>query len=320
MQVASNGSLTHVAGSPFPSGGVNPISLNLLGNRLYCANKNVASGSGGAGTPTFTVFNVAANGTLTQIPGTVAVSPAGSSAAQILSSPDGKTMFTNDFLGPTTTPASGLRSYSVNADGSLTQVGAAQSPPSVVPPGTAAGFVPLYSLVQGVQVHPTQRVFYACTPITSKIAVYTYDVSGALTFKSFASVTGVIPCWLFINKAGTRMYVGSTGDNSVSVMDLSNPQAPQEIQKLALKDPGPTYAFLPILPNITSSAVSELTLDPSEQSLYVISHRNTATAAVAGGNLLHVLHVNADGTVTEPGASVSAGVSDLAFMHGILAL
>jgi hypothetical protein len=288
-----------------------------VNGKLYCANKNVA----GAGTPNYTLFSVASNGALTQIGGPIATSPAGSSAAQILESPNGQVIFTNDFLAPATpSPAGSLRSYKVQPDGTLVQNGAALTIPVTAPAGTPAGALPLYLVTQGITVHPSQNIFYACAPVSSSIGVYTYDANGTLSFNSLAQTSGLLSCWLLINKSATRMYVVSTGDNSVSVMNLSNPLAPVEIQRLALKDLGPTYSFAPFLPNVGSSTGSEEAFDPTGQFLYVVSHRNNPDPTFHGGNRLHVLRVAADGTVSEPGASIDLGTSDAAHSQGLLVL
>lgn len=319
MKVNTDGTLTHISGSPFASGGINPVSLALLNNKLYCANKNVASGAGGSGSPTYTVFNVASDGTLTQIPGATATANPGASAAQILASPDGKTMFTNDFFAVITTPTTGpLRSWKINSDGSLTQNGAALTPPVPVPAGTPDMFAPLYALVQGVQVHPTQRIVYACSPITHEVGVYTYDSSGAMTFNSFASSAGVANCWIKINKSASRMYTSNTGDDSISVFDLSNPLAPREVQHLQLQNAGATYVAIPNILTITSSGSAELSLTPDEKYLYVVSHRMNPDPTYHGGNYMHVLKVNSDGTVTEQGAAVNLNLTDAAHPHGVV--
>lgn len=320
LNINADGSLTHVAGSPFPSGGVNPSSLALVGSHLYVANKNVASGNGGAGTPTYTAFNVAANGALTQITSVNITAPAGASAAQVVASPDGKTLFTNDFFGPISNPAQGsLRSWHINADGTLTQVGTALTVPNTVPNGTPAQLQGLYFVTQGVQVHPTQRIFYALAPVSSTLFAYTYDANGALTFNSQVKTTGLLSCWILFNKNASRMYIVSTGDNSVSVMNTSNPLAPVEIQHLVLKDAGPNFQVLPIIPNVFSSTGAEEALDPSGQHLYVVSHRNNPDQTYQGGNFLHVLNVAADGTLTEPGNSVNLNLTNAAHAQGVLA-
>ena len=116
------------------------------------------------------------------------------------------------------------------------------------------------------------------------------------------------------------MYVVSTGDNSVSVMNITSPLAPVEIQRLALKDIGPTFQFVPFLPNVGSSTGSEEAFVPTGQYLYVVYHRNTTDATFHGGNRLHVLKVAADGTVSEPGNSIDLGTSDASNAHGLLVL
>lgn len=318
MRLAADGTLTHVPGSPFASGGVNPVSLLLLGNKLYCANKNVS----GAGTPNYTVFTVGTDGTLTPFPGATINSPTGSSAAQILASPDGTTLFTNDFLAPAATPAAGsLRSYHVNPDGSLTQIGAALTVPVTPPPVLPDAFTPFFFVTQGVQVHPMQRIFYACVPFSDQIAIFTYDTTGTLTFNSFVPTSGALNCWILINKNATRMYVVSTGDNSVETFDVTSPLAPVELQHLTLKDSGPTFTLLPIhLANQTSSAPAEEALDPGGLYLYVVSHHSNPDPTFHGGNLLHVLRVAADGTLTEPGASVDLDLTDASHAQGLLVL
>lgn len=319
MKINSDGSLTHISGSPFASGGTNPYTLYLLGNKLYCGNKNVGSGAGAGGTPNYTVFNVGADGTLTQLTSATVGASAGSSPSQVLASPDGKTMFTNDFFGPLASPATGsLRSYKINADSSLTQNGSAIAPPTTVPANTAPPFVPFYSLVQGVQVHPTQRIVYASVPVTNQLAVYTYDASGVLSFNSFSPVSGAIPCWLVINKARTRMYIVETGSNSVSTFDITNPLTPKEVQYLPMGSSGPTFPLLPILPPLTSSAAAEESLDPNGNFLYVVSHHANPDPTFNGGGILHTLKVNSDGTLTEQGVGLDLGLSNAAHPQGMV--
>lgn len=320
MRINSDGSLAHVSGSPFNCGGTNPFGLHLLNGKLYCVNKNVASGTaGGSGVPCYTVFNVASDGTLTQNLGATVLSPAGSSAAQILSSANNKVMFTNDFFGPLV-GAGTIRSYTIGTDGLLTQVGSALTVPFTAPSGTDPAFVPFYTLTQGVQVHPTQGLFYACAPIPGKIAVYSFDNSGAMSYSGMAQSSGVLPCWIKFNASGSRMYVACTGDNSISVFDNSIPTAPREIQHFVLRNSAdyPTHLVVPILPNLTAACAAELSLDPSGSYLYVVSHRNDPDLTHTNVNFVHTLPIAADGTVSEPTAATVLNVSTGAHPHGML--
>jgi 6-phosphogluconolactonase (cycloisomerase 2 family) len=318
MRINSDGTLTAAPGSPFASGGVNPSSLCLVGSRLYCANKNVPSSSG-TGNPNYTAFNVGADGTLTQIPTATVTSNPGASPSQILASVDKKNLFFIDFGGPIAMPpANDLRSFKINADGSLTQVGQALTPPTVVPSGIAANFQPFFFLVQGCAIHPTQREFYVSVPLSGHIAVYDYDSTGALNFNKFVINSGIAACWLVLNPSGNRMYCSTTGDNGVSVFDTSDPTTPVEIQHFVAKDGGPTHVAVPFLPPLGASGTVNAALDPSGKYLYVVAQRITGDATITGGNLLHILSVAADGTVSEPGSSISLPVTDSAHPQGIV--
>lgn len=318
LKVSANGSLTHVPGSPFPSGGVNPSSLFLVGSKLYCANKNVASASG-TGTPNYTAFNVGSDGALTQIAAATVTSNAGASPSQIVGTPDGKSLFLIDFGGPIAKPPTGdLRSFTVKPDGTLTQVGPAVTPPTVVPAGIAANFQPFFFLVQGANVHPSQRVFYVAVPLSGSIAVYTYDTTGLLAFAKFIPNSGIAACWLTLNASGSRMYASTTGDNGISVINTADPVEPVETQHLVLKDGGPTHVAVPFLPPLGASGAVNAALDPSGKYLYVVAQRITGDASILGGNLLHILSVDADGKVSEPGPSVNLNISDAAHPHGIV--
>ena len=75
-------SLVAVEGSPFPSGGVNPVSLGLAGNILVVVNKDYDLGRPGfnpaARKPNYTTFRVDPQGRLIPVPGsTVIANPTG---------------------------------------------------------------------------------------------------------------------------------------------------------------------------------------------------------------------------------------------------
>ena len=63
LDIAADGSLTPVAGSPFPSGGIDPVSVGLSGKYLYVVNQDRdPAQDAGAGAPSYTAFTVAASG------------------------------------------------------------------------------------------------------------------------------------------------------------------------------------------------------------------------------------------------------------------
>jgi 6-phosphogluconolactonase (cycloisomerase 2 family) len=114
--------------------------------------------------------------------------------------------------------------------------------------------------------------------------VYQYDGSGQLTFLRSAADSGAAVCWLTVNKAGTRLYASNTGDNSISVFDLSDASHPVEIQHVTLNGVGSSFQFA---------------LDNQENFLHVVDQRSSANVPLGQGNALHVLRVNPDGTLAE---------------------
>ena len=112
FRINSDGTLTHVNGSPFPSGGIQPVSLGLVAKRnsnandvddsigkLYVVNKgDLEPGQTMGSRPNYTGFRVNKNGHLSAIPhSTVEVAP-GSHPTQALISPDGSLLFGVDLF------------------------------------------------------------------------------------------------------------------------------------------------------------------------------------------------------------------------------
>ena len=292
FNIASNGSLTAIAGSPFASGGINPGSLGLAGSVMYVVNQDGdPAQDASTGAPSYTVLNVAANGALSPLAtSTVA---AGASPSDALLSPDGKFLFGADFLAPLSPAAANpLRSFVIGADHRLTNApGTPMAIPVVAggtPPGTPAAL--------GLAVHPTQHVLYVGFVLRSQIGVYTYDdTTGALTYQTEAAVSGAAPCWIRANTTGNRLYVTDTATNSVSVLDSTNAMAPVELQHFVLADLGPTYGAM----NSPTSESYQEALSPDGKLLYVVSENTNPDLTVTGFNVLHILSVATDGTLTE---------------------
>ena len=96
--INGNGSLSPVNGSPFPSGGSNPVSVGLSGDDVLCVvNQDQDPGRPGLFLPDYASFRVTKQGRLIPIP-TFFVD-AGASPSQALVSPDGGLMVRAEFLG-----------------------------------------------------------------------------------------------------------------------------------------------------------------------------------------------------------------------------
>ena len=274
FHINSNGSLEPVAGSPFPSGGINPVSLGLKGDILTVVNKDQdPAQNANVHLPNYTTFHVWPNGSLTPIKNSTIPVAYGSSPSQALIASLGSLVFGADFQ------AGLLQSFLLSGDGHLLQ-----NPPTALPESAFTGLAaPHFAL--GMRTHPSLPILYVGFVTASKLGVFRYDGRGRLSFLRTVQNSGQAICWVTVNRAGTRAYTTNTGDNSVSVYDLSDPWNPVEIQHFVMAE--------------TTGNPFSLVLDGSEQFIYVVSERGSATATAAA-NAFHTLKVNADGTVDEP--------------------
>lgn len=322
FDVADDGSLKAVGGSPFPSGGKNPVSLGLAGDKVYVINKNEDPGRDMTKTlPNYSGFTIGTNGRLDAIPGArVELETAWRSPTQALVVRD-KFIFDGDF-GSFYLPsreamwgkelrkdtASSIRSLRIKADGSLEPL-----PSLAAPQGAFAGGLDTDKdgkpdpLMFGLQAHPKEKLVYICFVTAAKLAVYEYDDAGRLTFLRAVPNSGELICWVVVNAAGTRAYTANNASDSLSVYDLSDPRKPVEIQHLQLKGHGHPY---------------QLALDPREKFLYTVKHRTFKETPVGDGSVLNVIEVLSDGTLKEvPSSPVTLPVRDdlLARPQGVLA-
>jgi 6-phosphogluconolactonase (cycloisomerase 2 family) len=273
--INSDGSLTAVDGSPFPSGGSDPVSLGLNGTTLTVVNKDQdPAQNGNLVLPNYTTFSVSPrNGALTAIPGSKVSVAYGSSPSQALIASRGSLVFGADFLGGL------LQSFRLDEDGRLRQ-NPPQSLPDSVFTGQTAPHGPL-----GMRTHPNLPILYVDITLINEVAVYTYDGRGNLSFVRAVADSGAAPCWAVVNRAGTRLYATNTGDNSIEVYDLTDPFNPVDIQHFVMEG--------------TTGAPFSTVLDESDHWLYVSSEQSTATATTAA-NAFHTVKVGADGMLTEP--------------------
>jgi 6-phosphogluconolactonase (cycloisomerase 2 family) len=320
FDINTDGTLKPVAGSPFPSGGLNPVSIGVVGSRLYVINKSDdADPATTDPAPTYAVFDVAASGALTAVPGAAITTTSGASPAHALVAPGQRLLFVDDFLAfQGATPRGTLRAFAIGSDGKLTAApGTPLAIPLVAPATTAGGAL-------GLWAHPTQNVLYVGFPVQNKLGVYTYDpVTGTPTFvraldSGMPGVPSSATCWLRVNKAGTRLYALNSGQNSVSVFDLTNAQNPVQSQVLALKNAGPLFGTTPANQHATSQAF-HLTFSPDEQALFVISD-HASTDYTTSYNYVHSLRVAADGSLSESTTPAQPAVPATARPQGAVSL
>lgn len=117
----ADGSLTPVSGSPFSSGGIDPVSVNVAGNYLYVVNKNDDPKQVNNDPPNYTVFTIGSSGALTPVPNSTIQTTVKASPAHALVAPGKRLLFIDDFLAfMAPTPAGTLRAFTIGTDGKLT--------------------------------------------------------------------------------------------------------------------------------------------------------------------------------------------------------
>ncbi len=298
FRIGPQGGLKAVAGSPFASGGYQPVSLGLVGSVLTVANKNgdpTQADAEANAQPNYTSFTVAADGVLSPAPNSTI--PATGSPTQVLAIPQeaysqfsglgyntGQGTYDLGFLFSTNFVGGDLYATEVSAAG-LSRVNA----PVTLPPDLFVGQTfqggPAPAAPLGLQVHPLYPILYAGFVTINRVGVYVFGPTGQLFY--YGSVADPAPagCWILINKAGTRMYVANTITNQITTYDIgTNPLVPAVLGVTQLAGGGRAFEFA---------------LSTDEQYLYSISQQGDATGSL-NDNALHVLKVGADGsTLTE---------------------
>ena len=291
--IQSDGTLVTVSGSPFPSGGETPSSIDMQGQYVYIVNKSDDPLHPSTMPPNYTVFTMNASGALTPVPAsTIATTPM-VSPTQVLVSNDGKFAFGDEFLGFMATPPKGtLRSFAINSStGLLTAV---DSPYHIPDMGGALG----------LWQHPSQNVLYVGFPLAGKVAAYSIDATtGVLTFGTSVNA-GLAACWLRTAQGGNRLYALNSGENTISMYNTSSALAPTALGagKLTLKKSGPNYT-IPVMGTPVTFTTSEpfsFEFSSNEKFLYVVNQHTNADFSVGNYNYFHVLAVADDGTLTEP--------------------
>jgi len=313
FRIASDGSLQAIPGSPFPSGGVNPVSLAISGDILFVVNQNGDLGRLLPVQPNYTTLRILANGSLGPVSSvagpilnqTQAYLPRGasqgrtrvdlafgSSPSQAYLVPGTHLMFGADFR------AGLLQSFQYDNRGRLFQ-----RPPTALPvnpniPRFISQDLRLAEFPLGLASHPRLPLLYVGYVVTNQLGVFSYSRDGDLSFVRAVPNSGLAICWLRSNRAGTRLYTsnnGVVGDpahdafSTVSVYDLSVPESPREIQNIQLSGVG---------------NASQIELSSDEKTLYVVSQRATGAIPPGQGNALHVFSIQANGTLVESQAPI----------------
>jgi len=321
FEVARDGSLSHVPGSPFSSHGIGPVSLTVSGNTLIVANRNEdpqqLAALRGEAYANYATFRINGQGGLGFV-SRVQLHDGQKNTQVLASSLRPGLVFGNDFQvdvdfdeegdvsqlfadGPAV--RGGLRSFWIDRTGTLIQADQLEIPETIDP----APDVPTIPL--GIWDHPSRPLLYAGLVTRNQLGVFRYDDRGELTFVTAVSNSGQDICWLKTSRDGTRLYainnlpredeqdVAST----VTVFDISGSkaEAPVEIGRVELPHPYGTFVNNRVAPQPNSTAF-QFDLDEEAGLLYVIMQRIDQTSANTSddGNMIHTVRVEASGALT----------------------
>jgi 6-phosphogluconolactonase len=248
----NSGVLTQIAGSPYSAGdGAHSIVIHPSGKFLYVANP-------GQNENDISLFTIASNGVLTEVPPRTAVTPLGSAPQLLAMDPAG------GFLYVANVESNNISVFSIDSgSGALTPV--TGSPFSI-------GLSPM-----NMQLTPSGSFLYVSAASTPLGLIAGFSVNaGTLQLVSLTSTDGVNPNGLAIDPTGTYVYAANTSSNSISIFAIGSSGALTEVSGSPLAD-------------IYSDPVS-LILDPTGQYLYVANEgsNNVATYAITASTGLPV--------------------------------
>ncbi len=317
FRIVSGGGLEHVQGSPFPSMGVGPVSLDISGDVLLVANRNedpyqLDALSGGAFS-NYASFRINDDGSLTFI-SKLELTDGQKNTQVLVSSRDSRIVFGNDFqvdvdfdgegsvsklFGPMAAVRGGLRSFRLDDWGRLEPV-TVTTLPETVEPAPEVPTVPL-----GIWDHPSKNLLYVGLVTRNQLGVYRYDDHGRLNFVTAVANSGQDICWVKTNAAGTRLYAvnnlpreGTDEASTMTVFDISGTraEAPVEIGRVALPMHLGTFVNNRASHQPNSTAF-QFDLSPDEEFLYVIMQRVDQTDANGSpdGNIIHTIRLDSSG-------------------------
>src|SRR6516164_2781553 len=190
-----DGALEPTRGSPFPSGGINPVSIGLRGDQIVIINQDLDSAQNTAGgLPSIVTRHVTEDGRIVKFPADTTISlSVGSAPSQALTANNRPFVFDAQFLGGR------LASYRLFPNGRLLA-----NPPQPLPASESVGATAPLPL--GLWANPDARQLYVGFVTVNKLGVYTWDEEGVPVFERTVANSGKAICWLRANRAGTRLY------------------------------------------------------------------------------------------------------------------
>lgn len=330
FRVNTDGTLTPLPGSPYPSRGVNPVSVSVGadGHTVTVGNRNEDPARlallRGAARPTVVAFRIRGDGSLRATG--AAVYTAGGLPAEALQLPFARRVvfgvgYRNDVAGPA--PPVGGRWATADA------VGYSMQTFGLGPAGGLSGLLPWYlspddgmvnaanprdaassQVILGVATHPRLRLMYLGVPGAHAIGAVAYTPSGGMRSLALAHDTGRSPCWMRVSPDGDYLYVlnahgyvvnGVQQGPSVSTFDLRGQRAfaPVETSRVQLPALGTPYVSVAGTMREGDNGV-RITVSPNGRFVWVLTARLNQVPDNTDheGAAIYGMRVGADGALS----------------------
>jgi 6-phosphogluconolactonase (cycloisomerase 2 family) len=216
LRIGPDGSLQAVDGSPFDSGGVNPVSIAVSHNLVFVANQGPGTNPGDTN---YTGFRLDPNGQLTPIPGSTYALPSNSLPGQVLFNKDGHR------LVGTRIATSEIDSFTVDPMGHLT---VAQGSPfdaqSFTPPQGYGQLGSVFSPKKPDQLFVTDAHNADTSPAPGLVSSFSDDPHGVLSPIGDSPVgnDGRASCWIEASQDGRYLFVVNTASHTVSTYSVGH--------------------------------------------------------------------------------------------------
>ena len=285
FSINADGSLTTVPGSPFPSGGETPVSMDMWKNFVIVLNKSDNPLQPAAQKPNYTVLQLQNDGSLTTVPGGKFELPEGSSPAQVITSKINPYVYGTAYLSnQLTPPQSTLHAFWIPDNGTLAPV--AQDPSVLIK-----------SDALGLCHNPFKNCLYVAHPSLNKFAIYDINAStGQLSVQiNQTQTTNPGPTRIRLSSDGLRVFVLTSDVNGVDYFSTypSSSALFGTLFGIKLKNPGPKYTDNGVTK--TTSTCASLGLSSDNKWLFVVSQHTNPDVTIGNYNFLHVVQVQSGG-------------------------
>ena len=261
LHIADDGTLTPVAGSPFPSGGLVPVSIALHENLVYVANRG--NGTSGAN---YTGFTIDENGRLQALDDSTVPLSATANPGAVFFNATG-TNLVGTRVGPNDGP-SFIDSFAVSRDGRLVPARGSPFPAQATGPfgGAFRPTRPEQLYVVNAHAGPNQ----------GSASAYEVDNDGSIHAIGASPYPNrqTASCWMDITPDGRYLFAINTPVSSVSSYVILVDGSLELLGSTTFNDP-------------TGLRPIDARLDPEGKHLYVIGADAGVVSilAVDGGNL-----------------------------------